>query len=371
MAAFPRPVRLDMTRIRLLFSSGQPGILETHYDRLAHQVECRYARTGGQALKELASGSVHGAILSADMGEPGPFEVLGAMAGSVPPDAFPVVVIASPDAVKAQPPAVKAFIVGVVPPPVTLAKLHQATGRLLHALWSSGCTQLNDVERQVMDHTRDALSQLMSPDQDARVAYGNTVRAVDELVDAIEGGSLSGLLQVLRDHHESTFAHSMRVSVLIGLFGDWLNFSRDDTRLAALGGLVHDVGKRKLPTAILAKPARLDDDEMLLVRRHPIWSREILGEIGGVPDAVVRVAERHHERLDGSGYPSGLRMGEIDDLSLVVAVVDVFDALTDRRSYKRSMTSGEAIAIMRDMRGVHLETGFVDTFARMVDARGV
>ena len=64
-------------------------------------------------------------------------------------------------------------------------------------------------------------------------------------------------------------------------------------------------------------------------------------------------------------------MGEIDDLSLVVAVVDVFDALTDRRSYKRSMTSGEAMAIMRDMRGAHLEAGFVDAFARMVDARGV
>ena len=371
MAAIPWPVRSDMTRIRLLFSSAQPGILETHNDRLAHQVESRYARSGSEAIDEIASGGIHGAILSADIGEPGPFEVLGAFAGSVRPDSFPVVVVAPPEAVKVQPPAVKAFIVGVVPPPLTLTKLHQATGRVLDALWSSGCATLSDVERQVMNHTRDALSQLMSPDQDARVAYANTVRAVDELVDAIQDGNINGLLQVLRDHHESTFAHSMRVSVLIGLFGDWLNFSRDDTRMAALGGLVHDVGKRNLPVEILGKPVSLDQDELLLVRQHPIWSRDILADIGGVSDAVVHVAERHHERLDGSGYPSGLRGGEIDDLSLVVAVVDVFDALTDLRSYKRSMSSGEAIAIMRDMRGIHLETAFVDAFARLVDARGV
>ena len=360
-----------MERDRLLIATKNFAALKNVTSQLETDFDVCRVEDGWRAIEELRGRSIHGAILSADMEPPGPFDVLSATADRIRPRDLAVVVADSKDHVRAQAAEIQAFIVGMVTVPLTETGVGWAGRRLLDILWSRRLGGLGAVEQQIVGATREAMAKLFTPDADVRAAYQDTVEAAGPLADAVCRGGMDTLLDVLRHHHAYSFAHSVRVGVLLGLFGQWVGFSQDDIRLVTLGGLVHDIGKRNLPTGLLDKPARLDDDEMALMRKHPVWSREVLTEIGAVPAEVVRIAERHHEKLDGTGYPRGLPARQLDDLSLVSAVVDVFVALTDKRAYKRAMTSAEALEIMMDMRGAHLETGFVDQLARLIEHRAL
>ena len=116
--------------------------------------------------------------------------------------------------------------------------------------------------------------------------------------------------------------------------GEELGLPYPRLRELAIGALVHDVGKLSVPNAILQKPSSLTDDEFAVVKRHPEWGHELLGELGGFSKLASRLVLDHHERLDGSGYPRGLRAGELDLETRVIAVCDVFDALMSRRVYR-------------------------------------
>ena len=360
-----------MEKNRLLIATKDFASFKGTVDLLENDFDVCRVEDGWRAIEEIRGRSIHGAILSADMEPPGPFDVLSATADRIRPRDLAVIVADTKDHVRAQTPEVRAFIVGMVTLPLTEKGIGWARQRLLDVLWSRQLGGLGEVERQIVGATQEAMAKLFAPDGDVQVAYEDTVKAAGPLADAVCGGGMDTLLDVLRHHHAYSFAHSVRVGVLLGLFGQWVGFSQDDIRLVTLGGLVHDIGKRNLPIGLLDKPARLDDDEMAVMRKHPVWSREVLTEIGTVPREVIRIAERHHEKLDGTGYPLGLRAGQLDDLSLVSAVVDVFVALTDKRAYKRAMTSAEALEIMMGMRGGHLETGFVDQMARLIEHRAL
>ena len=360
-----------MDQDRILIAAKDFAPFEKAANRLENDFEVRRVEDGWRAIEEIRSRSVHGAILSADMEPPGPFDVLSATADRIRPRDLAVIVADSKDHARAQTPEVQAFIVGMVASPLTDNGVGWARRRLLDVLWSRRLGGLGAVEQQIVGATREAMAKLFAPEADVRLAYEDTVQATGPLADAVCRGGMDVLLDVLRHHHAYSFAHSVRVGVLLGLFGQWVGFSQDDIRLVTLGGLVHDIGKRNLPIGLLDKPGRLDDDEIAVMQKHPVWSREVLTEIGTVPVEVIRIAERHHEKLDGTGYPLGLRAGQLDDLSLVGAVVDVFVALTEKRSYKRAMTSAEALEIMMGMRGTHLETGFVDQMARLIEHRAL
>ena len=129
---------------------------------------------------------------------------------------------------------------------------------------------------------------------------------------------------------------------------------------------MHDVGKLSVPNEILQKPSSLDDEEFAVIKRHPEWGAELLAELGGFSKLVSRLVLGHHERLDGSGYPRGLRAEELDLETRVLAVCDVFDALISRRVYREAWTEADALALLRREAGTKLDARCVEAMERVL-----
>lgn len=203
-----------------------------------------------------------------------------------------------------------------------------------------------------------------------RTLLSETATRVVTYADAC---SASTLLELLQGHHAYTFAHSLRVGILMATFGRHLGLDDDHVTLMAETGLAHDVGKLRIPIAVLAKPARLTAEEMAVMRTHPVLGADMLDEVYRDQPGLLAAVRHHHEQLSGDGYPHGLKGGRIDELSLLTAVVDVYTALTDRRDYKPPMSMAEATAIMDTMAGPHLEPRLYRRFLEVIqdlDATG-
>jgi HD-GYP domain-containing protein (c-di-GMP phosphodiesterase class II) len=129
--------------------------------------------------------------------------------------------------------------------------------------------------------------------------------------------------------------------------GEALGMRGGRLRELALAGILHDIGKLSVPHAILAKPGRLTDEEMDVIRCHPVWGDELLAELG-YPDRIRRWVRGHHERLDGSGYPDALGGSCLDLETRILAVADVYDALVSPRVYRGAWAREDALALLRD-----------------------
>ena len=150
----------------------------------------------------------------------------------------------------------------------------------------------------------------------------------------------------LRSSHEYTYTHSVAVSALmIGLARE---FGLPESEIASVGlaGMLHDIGKAKVPVQVLDKPGPLTPEEWVTIKTHPERGAAILQRLGEVDPIVLDVALHHHERLDGSGYPHGLRGEAITVHARIAAVCDVYDALTSRRAYKEAKPAATVLETM-------------------------
>lgn len=163
-----------------------------------------------------------------------------------------------------------------------------------------------------------------------------------------------------------TIEHSADVSILMVALAHQLGASEDELQEIAAAGLLHDVGKQRVPEAILNKPARLTDSEFEIIKKHPEWGHEYLLRIADCPECVINVTRRHHERLDGSGYPLGLRGDEIDPASRISSVADVFDALTANRVYRAGLPARDALHIIFTARGTHYDPEVVAALIKLI-----
>lgn len=132
--------------------------------------------------------------------------------------------------------------------------------------------------------------------------------------------------------------------------GESLGLRGGQLRELALAGILHDIGKLSVPPAILAKPGRLTDKEMDVIRLHPVWGDELLAQIGH-PERIRRWVRGHHERLGGGGYPDGLDGSRLDLETRILAVADVYDALVSPRVYRGAWEPERALALLRDGAG--------------------
>jgi response regulator RpfG family c-di-GMP phosphodiesterase len=178
--------------------------------------------------------------------------------------------------------------------------------------------------------------------------------------------SLARLLEE-RDHY--TAGHSRRVQRHALALADAVGLPRRQRRLLELAAGLHDIGKSGVPDAILNKPGRLTDGEMELVRQHPVIGERILAPI--IRNREVLAAIRgHHERLDGTGYPDGLRGDQVPLLARLIAIPDVFDALTTSRAYRDPLPLDAALAIMREGAGTQFDADLLEVFLSLAPARG-
>jgi HD-GYP domain-containing protein (c-di-GMP phosphodiesterase class II) len=165
------------------------------------------------------------------------------------------------------------------------------------------------------------------------------------------GPTVRALMLRLAEKDRSTEEHTRRVALLAVQIGERLGLPAHRLRELAIGGLLHDMGKLRVPDAILGKPGRLDDEEFAIIRRHPEWGHALLGELGGFSENVRRLVLDHHERLDGSGYPNRREGCELNLETRILAVCDVYDALISDRVYRDAWRPERALALLREEAG--------------------
>ena len=151
------------------------------------------------------------------------------------------------------------------------------------------------------------------------------------------------MLHNMRQVNDSTYAHSLNVAIISRIIGKWLHFSNEELDTLTLAGLLHDIGKTKIPDEVLNKDGKLTDEEFQMIRNHPKYGYDIL-KSQPLNSHIKKAALMYHERCDGSGYPMGLTMEEIDDYALIIAIADVYDAMTAARSYRAPLCPFEVIA---------------------------
>ncbi|MGF7059188.1 HD-GYP domain-containing protein [Brassicibacter mesophilus] len=158
---------------------------------------------------------------------------------------------------------------------------------------------------------------------------------VDDMIDEITKiNNILARIRQLKDSNDYTFKHSINVSLLATMVGKWLGYTDVELKQISLAGLFHDIGKMKISDNIINKPNKLNDKEFELVKRHTIYGYNILKETIGISKNISLAALQHHEREDGSGYPLGVKSDKIHEYAKIIAVCDVFDAMTSNRVYK-------------------------------------
>ncbi|WP_243311878.1 HD-GYP domain-containing protein [Fundidesulfovibrio agrisoli] len=171
----------------------------------------------------------------------------------------------------------------------------------------------------------------------------------------------------LTKHHDAgsySVRHGVGVAVAAAAFGDSLGLSRNQVTDLTVAGLLHDVGKALSPGDLLDKPGRLTDEEYARLKRHPVESCSVISGCMTLPEHVLRGIAEHHERHDGSGYPQGLKGAEQCFHGRLLAVADVFDALTQVRPYKERLLPDKALSVMYSMREKDFGQALLDRFIK-------
>ncbi len=190
---------------------------------------------------------------------------------------------------------------------------------------------------------------------------------VEEIADSVmrNPGALISLAR-LKTADDYTYMHSVAVCALMVALARQLGVDEKTTRAAGMAGLLHDLGKAVMPLEVLNKPGKLTDEEFRIVKSHPVEGHRMLVEGGAVGEPALDVCLHHHEKVDGSGYPQGLKDAEISLFAKMGAVCDVYDAITSNRPYKAGWDPAESIRKMAEWSAGHFDTRVFHAFVKSV-----
>lgn len=187
------------------------------------------------------------------------------------------------------------------------------------------------------------------------LASGETVDASELKIvsgmlydEIMKNGSIISYMWKMNNADEYTYNHSVNVALYSLFISRWLGYSEEEIKNVIRAGLLHDVGKLKIPRSILNKKGKLTAEEYELIKTHTSIGYELSAGITNLDEEIRKAILCHHEREDGSGYPKGLKGRELNDYSKIVAVADVYDALTSERAYKKKATPFQAIETFRN-----------------------
>lgn len=197
------------------------------------------------------------------------------------------------------------------------------------------------------------------------------VAAIEGSVEAINRAAddrdLGTWLDMVWNHDDATYQHCLLVAGLAAAFARALGFPEEARTLVTSAAVLHDIGKARVPLAILHKRGKLTEAELAIVREHPQTGYEMLLRQGAFAREVVEATRSHHEYLDGSGYPQGLKADDIPDIVRMITICDIYAALIERRSYKAPMEPEEAYAVLIGM-GAKLDADLLRAFRPVVMA---
>jgi putative nucleotidyltransferase with HDIG domain len=200
-----------------------------------------------------------------------------------------------------------------------------------------------------------------------QIRVEETTPVVEHIFDSIIRNQDAFIaLSRIKHKDEYTYQHSLSVCALLASFSRTMGYEKDAIIEAGLGGLLHDVGKMKVPDQILNKPGPLDESEYVLMKSHATIGRELLKQTPGIPDAAVVITGQHHERYDGTGYPDKIKGDEISQFGQMASIVDVYDALTSNRIYHKGMEPTATLKKLFEWSKFHFNAHLVERFICMI-----
>ena len=200
----------------------------------------------------------------------------------------------------------------------------------------------------------------------AQVDSRSMIDSITGLIqEDMTGISVFDMLHNMRQYDDFTYMHSMNVSLICYVFGKWLGMSEFDLDILTLGGLLHDIGKLKIPDNIIRKPDKLSPAEYNIIKTHSLQGYNILKE-KNIDENVKQCALMHHERCDGSGYPLGLTGEKINSYAKIVAIADVYDAMTAARIYRGPLCPFKVISIFESEGLQKYDSHYILTFLEHV-----
>ena len=332
-------------RARILVADDEPEIRHVLADLLSPLYECEAVGSAEEAVERLGGGAYDLVISDIMMGGMSGLELIPRVR-EFSPDTV-VIMISGVQTVESAINALRAGAFDYVMKPFDLHHVEAAVSRALehHFLRAEKRRYETYLEEMVAQRTEELDGALRSLGD----AYRTTLKALTAALEA-------------RD--SETHGHSERVVNFSLRLGRELALDSEQTRSLEFGSLLHDIGKIGVPDAILRKPARLDEEEWVRMREHPLHGQKILRGIEFL-EGAARVVAQHHERWDGTGYPLGLSGAQIDLNARIFAVADAFDAITSDRVYRAGRSYDEALAELEAHAGRQFDPHVVEAFRRV------
>ncbi|WP_097027880.1 HD-GYP domain-containing protein [Clostridium peptidivorans] len=235
--------------------------------------------------------------------------------------------------------------------------------------------RLDDV--QVEDERLSELKQITMKTMGGLINSVNSVnkKQVKECLSVVENlieyiidlGDVNKSLNDIKTFDNYTYVHSLDTCIMTSFLGLSSGFNEASLKDLGIGGILHDIGKTKIPNKILNKEGKLTDEEFKEIKKHPVYGAEILKKNISIGDSIVNMVEQHHERVDGKGYPYGLSGNGISKSAKIICVCDVYDAISNDRCYRRKFSPNDAYELILSGSGTSFDMDIVqkfkDTFA--------
>jgi HD-GYP domain-containing protein (c-di-GMP phosphodiesterase class II) len=222
--------------------------------------------------------------------------------------------------------------------------------------------------KSILDEAKNLVRKVLSETFEGKaVEVGPFEVIADKMIDSVmDDADAMKCLSALRTKDAYLLEHSVNVAFLLVTFGRHLGLDKAMLKQLAVGGILHDIGKIKVNDEVLHKPGKLTPEEFEHMKLHQVYALEIMNETKGLSQVSKDVCLMHHEKLDGRGYPRGLKGDEIPRHGRMSCIVDIFDALTANRCYKEAMSPAAAFKILISLTPFHLDQELVYEFIRCV-----
>lgn len=253
------------------------------------------------------------------------------------------------------------------------AEIHEKITALAanHVMKPPASSSLKDeifMAKAIHSEAQDVVHHLMSDIRMGKqIELAKTSPVVENITESIFRNKDAFIsLSRIKKKDDYTFQHSVSVCALLVAFCRAMEYEGAVIREAGTGGLLHDVGKMKVPDSILNKPGPLIDSEFAIMKSHAAVGRELLKQTPGMPETAILITGQHHERYDGTGYPDKIKRDEISQLGQMASIVDVYDALTSNRVYHKGMEPTAALKKLFEWSKFHFNPELVQHFICLI-----
>ncbi len=330
---------------RILVVDDEPEIRDVLCELLGFEYECQSAGSAEEALGLLGNGKFNLIISDIMMGGMSGLEMIPHVIANSPETV--VMMISGVQTIESAIKALRAGAFDYIMKPFDLRQVEVAVKRALETC------ELRAAKRRYENHLEELVEQRTAELDEALVSVEDAYRS-----------TLKALAQALETRDAETHGHSERVVTYSLRLGRELGLDKDQLKALEFGSLLHDIGKIGVPDAILRKPAKLNSEEWIKMREHPVHGQQILREIRFL-EGAAKVVAQHHEKWDGSGYPFGLRQEEIDLNARIFSVADAFDAMTSDRVYRSGRPYEAAAAELDRCSNQQFDPKVVEAFHRV------